>query len=103
MEIENDDDFEVAAVLVCDQTIFRSSSLHRTRWNSFKLRRLAVKEGSFVAEYRVSPREFDVLHQLLQHELTPNVAMANLSTSRSGSAPITSDSRLCKIFGSFYE
>jgi hypothetical protein len=40
IKIENDDDLEVAAVLVCDQTIYRSSSLHRTRWNSFELRRL---------------------------------------------------------------
>jgi hypothetical protein len=91
-------DFElVAASLICDETAPRSGALYRPRWESNRLRELAELEGSFIAEYRFSPREFDILHLLLKDNLTANERMSNVSTARSGSSSISSDSRLGKI------
>jgi hypothetical protein len=36
---------------------------------------LAIAEGSFVAEYRVDPKGFDILHQLLSPILSVNTEM----------------------------
>jgi hypothetical protein len=47
-----------------------------------------------VAEYRVDPKGFDILHQLLSQMLSVNDEMASRSMSSSRSNPITSSSRL---------
>ena len=78
-----EDDDELAAIAValkCDETIYRSSCLYRKRWDSEYLVNLAQQEGSFVAEYRVSPREFDMLNTLLSDNLKVNDKMAALAT-----------------------
>ena len=72
----------------------RNSALFRKYWDSSYLVNLAVNEGSFILEYRLDPGGFDLLHQLLSSSLERDVSQSNRSVSRSGSAPITSASRL---------
>ena len=71
-----------------------SSALFRKRWDSNYLIGLVLKENSFVAEYRHDPAGFNDLLNLLYDSLTVNKKMAALQSSRSGSGPITPDSRL---------
>ena len=72
----------------------RSSALSRKRWDSEYLLNLAVNEGSFVAEYRVDPRGFDVLHQLLESTIKRSGRFSAVSMATSGSSERTSASRL---------
>ena len=48
----------------------RASPLFRKRWDSIYLRDLAANEGSFVAEYRVDPRGFEILTELLESSIS---------------------------------
>lgn len=48
----------------------RASPKFRKRWDSLHLRDLAAKEGSFVAEYRVDPRGFEILTELLESSIS---------------------------------
>lgn len=41
-----------------------NSSLFRKRWDNTYLPRLAENKGSFLAEYRVDPGRFDILHDM---------------------------------------
>lgn len=90
-----DDDDEMAAVaLVCDETVYRSSKLYRKRWDSVYLRNLAELEGTFISEYRLGPKEFDCLHELLASTIEVDQGMASVSLQSSGTANITTDSRI---------
>lgn len=72
----------------------RNSPLFRKRWDDKYLVNLAVNESSFVAEYRLDPGGFDVLNKLLGDDIARNVKFSTLASSRSGSAPISTGSRL---------
>lgn len=91
-----DDDDELAAIckLICDETIYRKSPLYRKRWDSHYLRHLAVMEGSFIAEYRLAPKEFDCLHQLLASAIEVNQRMARVAMQTSCTEEISVASRL---------
>lgn len=94
---EDDSDDELEALLtpfLLRNVHQRNSALFRKRWDSAYLVDLAVNEGSFISEYRVDPGGFDVLNQLLSSSLERDVKYSNLSVSKSGSASITSASRL---------
>jgi hypothetical protein len=69
-------------------------ALFRIRWNSEYLINLAIKENSFCAEYRLDPKRFKIIHELIAPMISVNQSMAQVSMSKSGSAPISSDSRL---------
>ena len=71
----------------------RDGAFHRLRWSPY-LRELAEKENSFVAEYRLSPHAFDRLVEMLDPTLMSNQTMAALAMSKSGSAPISTSSRV---------
>ncbi len=88
---ENDeDDFRS----VQSSVIARERKFLRRRWDSEYLLNLAEKEGSFVAEYRVDPKSFDILVGLLEPRLQRNVVKAENSLSGCGSEPISVASRL---------
>jgi hypothetical protein len=74
--------------------IHRSSALFRKRWDSEYLLNLAVSEGSFVSEYRLSPRCFDELIRYLEPSLRVNEEMAALAMSRCRSERINTSSRV---------
>ena len=92
---ESEDDIEALLLPFLLRSLHqRNSALFRKRWDSSYLVNLAVNEGSFTSEYRLDPGGFDLLHQLLSSSLERDVSQSNRSVSRSGSAPITSASRL---------
>jgi DDE superfamily endonuclease len=93
---QDSDDDDIAVLLPCllRNVHRRSSSLFRKRWDSSYLVNLAVNEGSFISEYRLDPGGFDVLHQILGSSLERDEKFSDLSRSRSGSANITTASRL---------
>ena len=68
-EIENSNITTIVAELMEDElnvsVRFRSTSFYRKRWDSAYLRNLAERENSFVAEYRLVPRQFDILHEMI--------------------------------------
>lgn len=72
----------------------RNSSLYRKRWDSQYLRNLAENEGSFLAEYRVDPGGFDLLHEILESSIQRDDRFSSIAMGTSGSAPITTASRL---------
>jgi hypothetical protein len=72
----------------------RVKSMFRKRWDSDYLVDLAVNEGSFIAEYRVDPEGFDILHEMLYPMLDVESKMSDISNARSGSDRITVASRL---------
>ena len=76
------------------ETIPRSGSLLRIRWQSEYLRNLAMREGSFITEYRLDPGGFDILCELLRDDLKVDQRMASLQSSKSGSDLIGLDSRV---------
>jgi hypothetical protein len=55
---------------------------------------LAVRENSFVAEYRVDVGRFNLLHQMLETSLEVNETKASAAMHICGSAPISTASRL---------
>ena len=93
---DDDESATIVAVLNCDERVYRSSSLYRKRWDSEYLVNLAVQEGSFTAEYRLSPslREFDTLNMILCRSLETNQDMAKIAMSQCGSRPISTASRI---------
>eukprot|EP01031_Cornospumella_fuschlensis_P004203 gene4203-5255_t len=99
-DLEDFDDFLDDILLLtalgkrCRDVIGRAPALFRRRWESQYLKDLAEREGSFMAEYRVDPKGFDILHQLLDPLLQANSKMASLAMSKSKSPPITTESRL---------
>jgi hypothetical protein len=66
-----------------------NSSLFRKRWDSQYLRNLAENEGSFLAEYRVDPGGFDLLHEILESSIQRDDRYSAIAMGTSGSAPIT--------------
>ena len=72
----------------------RNLSLHRQRWQSDYLLNRASNEGSFVAEYRVDPRGFDELIEMLTPSLQVNQKFANIAMAKTNSKPITVASRV---------
>ena len=97
---EDSDDEEDATIFpfLLRQVHRRNSVLFRKRWDSKYLVDLAVNEGSFISEYRVDPGGFDILHKLLGSTLERDEKFSKLSGSRSGSASISSASRLGAAF-----
>ena len=98
---EEDDEYEkkkkvivfVAAAISCGYK-FHSPALFRKRWDSKYLLNLAINENSFISEYRLNPASFDLLHDILKDQLQVNESKAKCSMSKTGSAPITTLSRL---------
>ena len=74
--------------------IEKSGSFFRKRWDEEYLVRLAEQERSFVSEYRVCPRGFQLLIELLGPDLVIDTEMARRSMAISGSKPITTGSRV---------
>ena len=76
---EEEDQLGEEIIIICSSVaalesvaLERSSPLLQIRWRSAYLLQLAVAEGSFVVEYRVDPRGFDILHALLERDLEVN-------------------------------
>ena len=74
--------------------LYRYPSLFRKRWDCQYLLELANKENSFIAEYRLNNKCFDILHNLLQPMLEVDQRMASISMARTKSQPISTASRL---------
>ena len=72
----------------------RASPIFRKRWDSLYLRDLAAKEGSFVAEYRVDPRGFEILTELLESSISRDDYYSRKAVSKSGFKSISTASRL---------
>lgn len=72
----------------------RSSVLYRKRWDCDYLVDLAQKEGSFISEYRMTPRKFASLVDLLSDSLAVDEHMAALSVAAAGSKNISVASRV---------
>ena len=72
----------------------RIPALPRIRWEEDRLVDLAVRENSFMAEYRMSPSSFNLLHEMLEDKLRVDDRMAALSQCRSGNKPISTRSPL---------
>ena len=68
-------------VMIMNLAVIRQPSLFRKRWDSSYLLELANREKSFVAEYRLDNRSFDILHTLLDPLLEVNQNMAKFSMS----------------------
>lgn len=112
MDVESDDEFEEIIALI-DEEIDdiaaltqinaalamnchdRAPSIPRVRWNSEYLISLALNENSFHREYRMPRSAFVALHRLMTPLLTVNNTMAQKAMSRTGSSPISTESRLC--------
>lgn len=90
----SDDDDILAAFVVVVEDVRRDVKLWRRRWDSSYLVDLAIREGSFVSEYRVDPSGFDILTRLLQNSLMKDQVQAKRSLSGTASTPITVDSRI---------
>ena len=88
--MDDDTDFYVANSLL----IFRQSALYRRRWDETYIRRLAEEEGTFLAEYRLDPGGFDVLHELLHSRLQVDELQAARQSATSKAAPVTVTSRV---------
>ncbi len=89
---DDDEEFETLSTML--QFNSRNSILFRKRWDSDYLLDLAQKEGSFLAEYRLTPRLFSVLHDLIEDRIATNDKMESLVLSSSGSRRISTASRL---------
>lgn len=91
-----DDDDELVVYSVIGESLKqqRRSCLFRKRWDSEYLRELAINEKSFVSEYRLDPGGFDLLHDLLEGQLSVNEQMARVSGCAAGSGLISTQSRL---------
>ena len=66
-----------------NEALYRETKLYRKRWDEDYLWYLAVNENSFVTEYRLDPRSFDILHELLRPLLEVNEKMAKLGCGSS--------------------
>ena len=72
----------------------RSPSIYRQFWKSECLTNSAKAEGSFVAEYPVDPKGFDILQQFVFDQQYFVFDPKGRSMSSSKSSQITSSSRL---------
>lgn len=72
----------------------RTAALYRKRWDCVYLRDLAEKENSFVSEYRLGPKQFDMLCDMLSPIIDKNQEMAQRAMAKCKSAPISTDSRV---------
>ena len=93
----HDDDDDAESMIFTSfllQSHHRSSPLFRKRWDSDYLLGLARNEGSFIAEYRVDPRGFGILHELLHASISRDAKYSAMAMSKNGSSEITSASRL---------
>lgn len=80
-------------ILISERPI-RSPSLYRQRWQSDYLTNLAIREDTFVSEYRLTPQAFDRLLHTLEPYLQVDNHMSQLAMSRTGSAFISKASRV---------
>jgi hypothetical protein len=72
----------------------RASPLFRKRWVSVYVRDLPVNEGSFLAEYRVDSRGFQLLNELLEESISRDEIFISKAMSKSGSTATSTASRL---------
>lgn len=72
----------------------RVPRITRKRWDSDYLWDLSLREGSFLSEYRLDSRSFQLLHDMLEPALNGDTEMARRANSGCLSAPISSQSRL---------
>jgi hypothetical protein len=100
LEEEEEDLLICVALSLC---LERSSPIPRRRCMFFKINfsgdnqylvNLAIRERSFLAEYRLESQSFDILVQLLGSTLQSNHEMANLTAIRCQSEPISAESRI---------
>ncbi len=61
----------------------RNSAIFRKRWDSDYLLNLAYNEGSFIAEYRLTPTKFGILVDLLTPQLQRSDKFSALAMSTS--------------------
>jgi hypothetical protein len=73
---------------------YREPPIYRRRWDDAYLLNLANRESSFIAEYRLDPRAFFSLCDLLEPQMITNQGMASRAMSTSGSKPISLQSRV---------
>lgn len=71
-----------------------STALGRKRWDMEHMVGLALQEGSFVTEYRLTPQGFDILHEMLAGSLEVDQNMAAIAMAKCGNGPISTASRL---------
>ncbi len=76
------------------ETVPRGPCLWRKRWDSDYLVNLAITEGTFVTEYRLDPRTFDMLLVYMEPYLKIDARMAKVAMGTSKSQPISLASRL---------
>ncbi len=91
--IHQEDDEDEMYLLSCN-IIERERKFLRRRWDSKYLIDLAQREGSFIAEYRVDPKGYDILVDMIDHKINRNEIKAINSLGSSGSRPISVASRL---------
>jgi len=90
-----DDDIEMqSAVVSTEMGLYREQALFRRRWDDTYLIGLAEREGSFVAEYRMDLRGFDILTQMLEEVMPVDNNMAIVKSREAGSDPISIHSKL---------
>lgn len=93
---EERDIMELMEIVVLAQAVTRrlppAPPLRRYRWNSSYLRDLAAREGSFVAEYRMTPIQFDTLCDMLGPSLHWDEKMAAVCEKKTQSSAIGVDS-----------
>jgi hypothetical protein len=89
-EAEDDELDAMLCLLACDEFSYRTSLIYRKRWDSSYLVSLALEEGKFVAEYRLGPKEFDVIHTLIGDRLSSNEQMSHIR----GLIPISAASKI---------
>jgi hypothetical protein len=73
---------------------YRAPPIFRKRWDNEYLVKLATQEESFVAEYRLDPRSFQTLCDLLDPYVQVDQEMAGRAMSSSKSKPISVESRI---------
>jgi hypothetical protein len=77
-----------------DSKLARGPKLYRRRWDRDYYVNLAIAEGSFCKEYRLAYDEFILLVDLLKPFLENDQRYYNISMSKCGSKPITTESRV---------
>jgi len=91
---DDEDDLVILSVLHHGNKKMRMEHIFRKRWDSDYLRDLAIREGTFLSEYRLDPSSFDLLLQMLSPRISVDEKMECVAMCGTGSAPITPDSRL---------
>jgi hypothetical protein len=83
-EAEDDELDAMLCLLACDEFSYRTSLIYRKRWDSSYLVSLALEE------YRLGPKEFDVIHTLIGDRLSSNEQMSHIR----GLIPISAASKI---------